>query len=104
MFSQHLPQERSPYHFFLPLSMQASEQLSDLQDIIQQGNYGNEQKDQWTYNWGSSNYSSKKAYKEIVGSQQASPLFNWLWSASNLGKHKFSSGFSSGIDSTQEIS
>jgi len=39
--------------------------------------------------WGSGNYSSKKAYKILLGQQQTSPLFAWLWSYENLGKHKF---------------
>lgn len=45
--------------------------------------------DTWSYSWGSCKFSSKKAYKIIIGHTQASPLFNWLWASSNLGKHKF---------------
>jgi hypothetical protein len=34
-------------------------------------------------------FSSSKAYKLLRGTLESSPLFNWLWSSSNLGKHKF---------------
>lgn len=74
--------------FFLPLSQQASAQLINLQNIIQQSILEPDREDQWTYIWGSNTFSSKRAYKCLVGTQEASPLFKWLWSAGNLGKHK----------------
>jgi len=33
--------------------------------------------------------TAEKAYKCLQGSYEASPLFSWLWSTGNLGKHKF---------------
>jgi hypothetical protein len=45
--------------------------------------------DTWIYSWGTSNYSSKKAYTTFIDSSLASPLFKWLWKSSNLGNHKF---------------
>ena len=39
--------------------------------------------------WGSSSFNTRKAYKHILGTLEASPLFPWLWSSGNLGKHKF---------------
>lgn len=75
--------------FHLPLSIQASNQLTDLQAVLQEGVWDPEEDDYWVYSWGSSTYNSRKAYKCLQGSYQASPLFSWLWSAGNLGKHKF---------------
>ena len=46
-------------------------------------------KDIWCYSWGSCKYSSKKAYKILIGHTETSPLFYWMWASSNLGKHKF---------------
>jgi hypothetical protein len=34
-------------------------------------------------------YKNSKAYKILHGATEASPIFTWLWSSSNLGKHKF---------------
>lgn len=75
--------------FFLPLTMQASAQLDELQNILQDREMTTEPEDQWIYSWGSNSCKPRKTYNVIVGTQQASPLFNWLWSAGNLGKHKF---------------
>ena len=45
--------------------------------------------DTWSYNWNSLNFSSKNSYKFLQVTQEASPLFSWLWSAGNLGKQIF---------------
>jgi len=74
--------------FHLPLSIQASNQLTDLQAVLQEGVWDPEEDDYWVYSWGSSTYNSRKAYKCLQGCYEAS-LFSWLWSAGNLGKHKF---------------
>jgi len=34
-------------------------------------------------------FSSSRAYKKLRGIVEASHLFKWLWTSSNLGKHKF---------------
>lgn len=75
--------------FFLPLSPVASLQLDSLNSLIQNSNWDASSEDSWKYTWGSANFSTSKAYKVITGSQQASPLFKWLWATGNLGKHKF---------------
>jgi hypothetical protein len=64
--------------FFLPLSMQAFNQLNSLQNLLKQRHFDSDSEDQWIYKWGSGKFSSKKAYREIVGTQEASPLFKWL--------------------------
>ena len=75
--------------FSLPLSGQAASQLSELQTLLLGCNLEPaEENDVWTYPWGNT-YSSSKAYKRLRGTIEASPLFPWIWSSSNLGKHKF---------------
>jgi len=78
--------------FRLPLSTQAAIQLEELLDLVHNINWDESDNDSWIYSWGNSNYTSKKAYKLLIGTEQASPLFPWLWASSNLGKHKFFSG------------
>jgi hypothetical protein len=75
--------------FSLPLSLQASSQLTELQELLQERDWDNNTCDCWVYNWGPSKYTSKKGYSFLQASVDASPLFSWLWSSSNLGKRKF---------------
>lgn len=75
--------------FFLPLSSEASSQLDSLNNLIQNSYWDNNSEDSWFYKWGSASFSTSKPYKALAGSQEASPLFKWLWAAGNLGKHKF---------------
>jgi hypothetical protein len=51
-----------PDLFFQPLSEQAFNQLSQLQDILSLVNISDID-DRWTYIWGSRLYSSSKAYR-----------------------------------------
>lgn len=76
-------------NFYLPLSVQASEELEAVQLLLQNSDWDPEVWDIWSYNWNSMNFSSKKAYKFLQGTQEASPLFSWIWSAGNQGKHNF---------------
>ena len=62
--------------FHLPLSIQASNQLTDLQAVLQEGVWDPEEADYWVYSWGSSTYNNRKAYKCLQGSYEASPLFS----------------------------
>lgn len=70
------------------MSTQAAAQLADLQALLIDRHINPNTNDIWTYSWGT-NFHARKAYKEMVGTLDASPLFAWLWSSSNLGKHKF---------------
>jgi hypothetical protein len=74
--------------FSLPLSGQATDQLTQVQALLNNLHLDPNVDDNWNYVWGSQ-FSSKKAYKALKGTMEASPLFRWLWSSSNLGKHKF---------------
>lgn len=47
------------------------------------------QHDQWTYIWGSTIFSSKRAYMQLNGTLEASPWFRWLWNSGGPSKHKF---------------
>lgn len=76
-------------NFTLPLSVQASQELIALQESLQQEAGDEQDWDIWSYRWNSQNFCSKKAYKHLQGIQVSSPLFKWMWSAGNLGKHKF---------------
>lgn len=45
--------------------------------------------DCWFYIWGSTIYTSKKAYTAQKGNIPISPIFKWMWKSCVLGKHKF---------------
>jgi hypothetical protein len=45
--------------------------------------------DSWSYIWGSSEFSVKKAYAVMSGHQYAPPQFSWIWKSSCQAKHKF---------------
>jgi hypothetical protein len=75
--------------FSLPLSTQAAAQLEEVEVLLQLSSWDENIDDKWCYTWGSSNFRSKKAYTSLIGHTPCSPLFTWLWSSSNLGKHKF---------------
>lgn len=75
--------------FFQPLSPQASSQLNILISLLQASDWNNDIEDSWTYSWNKSTYHTKKAYKLLLGEHPTSPLFKWLWTGGNLGKHKF---------------
>jgi len=56
--------------FTLPLSVQAANQLEEINDI-ERWDWGENVKDRWTYTWGNSNFSSKRAYKLLLGNIEA---------------------------------
>jgi hypothetical protein len=66
--------------FQLSLSEDAFEQFCELHIIIQSlpANGG---KDIWSYIWGNGEYSSRKAYKHLIGSQAVHPTFGWIWTS-----------------------
>jgi hypothetical protein len=67
--------------FTLPLSEEAFDQFLDLQ-LWMQSIEISEVKDVWSYIWGSTHYSSQKAYKHLIGSSPVHPAFRWIWKAS----------------------
>lgn len=71
------------------LSAIAANQLIELQTLIEDRTWDENTNDTWSYSWGNSNFSSRKAYKALSPQEVASPLIKWLWNASNRGTHKF---------------
>jgi hypothetical protein len=74
-------------NFFLPLSVQANDQLGVLLDRIADRPLL-DAPDLWTYAWGNANFSTAKAYKLLVGHRPTHPLFLWIWSSRCQMKHK----------------
>jgi hypothetical protein len=73
-------------HFWRHLSLQASTQMTELLNHIQTNP---NEADKWSYVWNSDNFISKKAYHQIIGINDASPIFKWMWKSCVMGKHKF---------------
>jgi hypothetical protein len=65
-------------NFSFPMSPQALEQLSELENLLENLQRDDQINDRWEYIWGPSQFSPSKANKALRGVQQASPLFRWL--------------------------
>lgn len=76
-------------NFRLPLSLQASAQLTLLQEQLKEIHLLPGHCDKWSYIWGSGNFTCKKAYLQLIGFLEASPWFKWLWNSQCRGKHRF---------------
>jgi hypothetical protein len=76
-------------HFWLPLSRVAFLQLEELKDLLLSIPRDVNMHDEWTYIWGTTDFSSKKDYTHLIGSLPTSPLFKWMWKSKVLPKHKF---------------
>jgi hypothetical protein len=61
--------------FHLPLSVEAYHQLQELQTEISDLVIVADD-DKWTFIWGSSHFSSSKAYKVLTGHSQVDPILN----------------------------
>jgi hypothetical protein len=66
--SVHLAATETPLHvqFHLPLPPEAYAQYLQLNDIVQSIQF-QQDTDVWTYIWGSPFFSSRKAYKQLIG-------------------------------------
>jgi hypothetical protein len=76
-----------PSLFHLPLSTEAFGQFQEV-EVIVQNTHLQDQPDQWSYSWGSSIFSSSKAYKALIGHQAVHPVYRWLWKSSCQNKRK----------------
>lgn len=73
--------------FNLPLSIEAFEQFQQLETIFHNVQL-NADKDVWLYIWGSFIYTSRKAYRHLIGTCDAHPIYSWLRKSSCQHKHK----------------
>ena len=71
----YLLRQEEDRFFSLPLSQLAASQLREIQTLIQERSWDENVNDTWSYSWGSSKFSSKKAYAALIGTTAASPLF-----------------------------
>jgi hypothetical protein len=74
-------------NFHLPLSVEAYDRFCELEIYMQSLQQSND-KDKWTYIWGSQDYSSVKAYKHLIGAQRVHLVYRMLWKSSDQLKHK----------------
>lgn len=74
-------------HFHLPLSIQAYQQFLQLKQLTLPVQHQDD-RDIWTYNWGSPVFSTAKAYLALIGQHHPHPTFRWLWLSKCQMKHK----------------
>jgi hypothetical protein len=77
--------------FHLPMSQEAYTEFQDL-EILCEATYDritSGEIDKWSYIWNSSEFSTQKAYKALIGYQQCPPHFTWIWNTNCQAKHKF---------------
>jgi hypothetical protein len=73
--------------FHLPLSIEAFGQFRDLSHSLRSLQL-NQSNDVWSYVWGSPFYSSKQAYKQLIGQRQVHRSYMWLWTSACQNKRK----------------
>jgi hypothetical protein len=73
--------------FHLPLSTEAFGQLVQLAETLENLT-DTEERDLWTYIWGSPWFSASKANKNLIGYRFVPPIFKWLWKSAVQMKHK----------------
>jgi len=73
--------------FHLPLSVEAHDQFQVVEGLLQNFDPSTSS-DTWYYIWGSPNFTSKKAYRHLLGSSWTAPIFKWIWQSSCEPKHK----------------
>jgi hypothetical protein len=73
--------------FNLPFSVEAFDELQELESGFSTLTLTSSS-DNWTYIWGSSQFSASKVYNLLSGHTQADPIFKRLWKTSCQGKHK----------------
>ena len=73
--------------FNLPLSTEAFAQFQQIEIIVQNLQLS-DGVDNWMYSWGSSIFTSKKAYCQLRGRSLLHPIYKWIWKSSCQHKHK----------------
>lgn len=79
-------------HFQLPLSEIAFNQFLEV-EIWLHSMQQSEMADEWSYIWGSKDFSSNKIYRRFLGNNSVDPIYKWLWKTSCEQKHKVFFGY-----------
>jgi hypothetical protein len=80
--------------FHLPLSVEAHDQFQVVENLLQCSDPSTVA-DAWYYIWGTSNFTSKKAYCHLLGSSWMAPIFKWIGNPHVSQSIRFSSSCSS---------
>ena len=67
--------------------VEAFDQFQQIEHLLQNLQMVNGA-DTWTYIWGTSIFSSKRAYRHLSGSSWSHPIFKWIWKSSCQHNHK----------------
>lgn len=62
-------------NFQTPISLEASEQLDQLNLLLLNFLLDSTQNDHWTYIWGNAAFRSNRAYKALRGTSPSNPVF-----------------------------
>lgn len=74
--------------FHLPLSIQAREEVRQLQAATLDTDLSTQSKDVWMYVWGAQNYKAKDYYAFYFRNVPAHEAFGWLWKSKSIPKIK----------------
>ena len=78
---------KSQQLFHLPLSVEAFQQYNLLRNILDSLDLS-EDHDVWRYIWNSYEFTSRKAYRALMGHSSIHLAYSWLWKSSCQHKHK----------------
>jgi hypothetical protein len=73
--------------FQLPLSQTAFVQLMNVQQVVDNLVLSDD-KDKWTFCWGSDYFAPSKVYRLLIGHSILHPVYKWLWKSCCQPKHK----------------
>jgi len=75
--------------FHLPLSLPASNELFDLQQLLVTIPYNGNESDTWIYIWGNHLFTSRRYYNLVYQYLQVSPVFKMMWKSKCTQRIKF---------------
>jgi hypothetical protein len=65
----------------LPLSIEAREEVEELQHVTGHLNPGSDANDSWCCVWGASEFRANNFYKHCFSEMQVDTAFTWIWSS-----------------------
>lgn len=74
--------------FHLPLSVQAHDEVRQLQTQVASIDISSDRHDSWTYIWGAKTYTAKAYYAFYFREVQVHAAFRWLWRSSCIPRIK----------------